>query len=151
VTHPHLRIPGPDAVISAAGQVQRANAGTTGAAAMASAGAPLPHPTAIESWNLDDTARHVLALAEEPDALARIRAILAAAFDRGAETAETETDEKWRELLRDRAASLAGTGDEELDRARQATIRGDANLAAAHAVRAASLADRAAAFRTLLR
>lgn len=116
-------------------------------AAAVMAGEPIPHPTAVNPpMGLDDTARHLLALADEPDALDRIRAALLSLTDR-AQEAEAE---EWREKIRDRAQALAGTGAEELDRARQATIRNDPHQAAADAVRAASLADRAAAFRTLL-
>jgi hypothetical protein len=108
---------------------------------------PLPHPTAANPpMGLDDTARHLLALADEPDALERIRAVLLSITDR-AQDAEAEV---WREKIRDSAQALAGTAAEELDRARQATIRNDAHTAAACAVRSASLSDRVAGLRGLL-
>jgi hypothetical protein len=117
------------------------------AAAVIAAAGVTPHPTAANPpMGLDDTARHLLALADEPDALDRIRAVLLSLTDR-AQEAEAE---EWREKIRDRAQSIAGTAAEELDRARQATIRNDPHSAAACAVRAASLIDRAAGFRALL-
>lgn len=107
----------------------------------------VPHPTAAEPpMGLDDTARHLAALADEPDALARIRAVLLALTDR----AQEAQDETWRERIREAAEAHADHGREHLARACTASDAGEPRDAVTEAARAATLTGQAAALRALL-
>lgn len=108
---------------------------------------PLPPGAADDpTGNVYDAARHLLALADEPDALDRIRAVLFAIHDR----AEEGGREEIRERIRDAAYQRAALSEERARKARE-HLPHDPNRAAGEVRWSASLADQAAALRSVLR
>lgn len=105
-----------------------------------------PHPTAADpTGNAYDAARHVLALAAEPDGLDRIRAVLFAIHDNGQEEGREEIRERIREVALQRTM-LARTRAE----VARDCLPHDPTRASGEARWAASLSDQAAALRSIL-
>lgn len=106
-----------------------------------------PHPTAVDPLpGIPEIARNLLALADEPDALDRIRAVLIAVTDQAQEIAREEIRERIREV----ACQRAGTAAERQAIAARHLREQDPHQAAREAAWAASLLDQVQALRSVL-
>lgn len=118
----------------------------TPSAAAILAGAEVAPPPAIGVLpRLDDTARHLLALADEPDGLTRIRDLLTMVWDDGSEHGREEIREEIREAAHQRATLC-----DERARIAAGHLPHDPNRAASEIRWATTLADQAGALRSLL-
>jgi hypothetical protein len=105
----------------------------------------MTQPTNYPPMTLADTARHVLATAQEPDALERIRAILDATHANGYDDGVEYACDQIREV----ALQRANLSEQRAEIARR-HLPHDPTQAASNAAWSANLADQAAAVRSVL-